>query len=330
MTDPRAHPQSPRHQRANAEYLARRSAPAQNAPRVGYLRKHWRGELPLAATVIASAAIVWGAVQLVSLASRRVPITDYPSTSAVLWLLEALLLLVGAVWWGTGVMRSAARHVGRGGSASIALLTGAVGLGAFFYAGAFWWQSARYVMPDVWATLAGDAPPASVQVERTPAAGKDRAATAQLLVSGELEFGTTRAVRAALEANPDIATIRLESRGGRAAEGLALGRLLLDRNKDTLVTGECSSACVTAFAGGARRSIGGEGKIGLHSAGGKGVSAANVAAANQRSDTFMVNRGVDVRVLEQGAAVANDSIWFPPVNVLLGAGLATEVWDRKR
>lgn len=321
MSDPGAHPQSPKHQRANAAYLARRGKPEHAARRLGYLRSHWNGDLPLAVTVMLGAALVWGAVQLVAFASRRLPITEYPQAASALWIVEVLLLLPGAIWWGTGVMRSAARHVNRGGSASVALLTGAVGLGAFFYAGAFWWQSARFVMPDVWATLAGHAPPAQVEIERAPGA------VTRLLVSGPLEFGTTLAVRAALDANREITTIRLESRGGRAAEGLALGRLFLDRNKNTLVTGECSSACVTAFAGGARRSIGLQARLGLHSVGGQGVSAVNLAAANQRSDEFIANRGVDARVLAEGAAVANDSIWFPPPSVLLGSGLATEYWD---
>jgi hypothetical protein len=320
-----AHPASPRRQRADAAYMARRRRPVRAASGPGYLRLHWRGELPLAAAVIVSAALVWAAVQAVEFAARRVPITEYPHAAAALWILEVLLLLPGAVWWGTGVMRSAARHVGRGGSASVALLTGAVGLGAFFWAAAFWWQSARYVAPDVWAILTGDAPPASVRVE--PAAAT--AGPGRLVVTGDLEFGTTRAVREALDANPAVRTVQLDSRGGRAAEGLALGRLLLARNLDTLVTGECSSACVTAFAGGARRSIGASAKLGLHSVGGRGVSAANLAAANLRSDTFITNRGVDVKVLEKGAAVAADSIWFPPPDVVLGSGLATE-WARGR
>jgi hypothetical protein len=319
MPEPDAHPHSPRRQRADAAYLANRSRPPRER-RGGYFRQHWRGTLPLAAAVIVSAALVWGSVQLVAFASRRVPLTEFPHAAAALLLLEIALLLAGVVWWGTGVMRSAARHISKGGSALVGLLTGMVGLGAFFWAAAFWWQSARYVMPDVWATLAGGAPPAAVLVETST----------RLLISGDLEFGTTRATRAALDANPKITTIRLESRGGRVAEGLALGRLLLDRNKDTLVTGECSSACVTAFAGGARRSIGREARLGLHSVGGQGVRASDLAAANQRSDVFIANRGVEMRFLEEGAAVANDRIWFPPVSTLLVAGLATEVWEARR
>jgi ATP-dependent protease ClpP protease subunit len=275
---------------------------------------------------MASAALLWVVVQVVAFISRRVPITDHPHAAAALLMIEMLVILPGAVWWGTGVMRSAIRHVGRGGSSLVAFLTGAVGLGAFFWAAAFWWQSARFAMSDVWATLAGDTLPASVQIE--PAA--DRTAAPRLLVSGELEFGTTRAVRAALDANPRIETIRLESRGGRAAEGLALGRLLLDRNTDTMVTGECSSACITAFAGGARRSIARDARLGMHSAGGHGVSAAMLADANRRSDQFIANRGVEVSLLEEGAAVANREIWFPQASVLVRAGLATEVLDVRK
>ena len=274
---------------------------------------------------MASAALLWVVVQLVAFVSRRVPITDHPNAAAALLMVEMLLILPGAVWWGTGVIRSAVRHVGRGGSSLVALLTGAVGLGAFFWAAAFWWQSARFAMSDVWATLAGDTLPASVQIE--PAAD---GTASRLLVSGELEFGTTRAVREALDANPRIETIRLESRGGRAAEGLALGRLLLDRNRDTMVTGECSSACITAFAGGARRSIARDARLGMHSAGGHGVSAAMLADANRRSDQFIANRGVEVSLLEEGAAVANREIWFPPASVLVRAGLATEILDVRK
>lgn len=313
------HPPSPHKQRVYAQRQKARQAVLTRRTharrRAGYLRRHWRGELPLAAAVIASGALVWGAVQLVAFAARRVPITEYPEAASLLLVAEVALLIVGAVWWGMGVQRAAFRHVEFGGSLLVALLTGAVGVGAFFWAGAFWYQSARHVMPDVWATLAGTAPPAAVGID---------AGAGVVRVQGDLEFGSMRAVRAVLDANPGVRVVQLESRGGRVAEGLALGALLRDRGVDTLVTGECSSACVTAFAGGARRLIGPQAKLGLHSAGGKGVSAAAVASANRASDEFIAQRGVDWRLLEKGAAVANESIWFPEPWLLLASGLATD------
>jgi len=264
-----------------------------------------------------SAALIWGLVQALRLTGRLFPYTESPSAAALLWLLEVGVLMVGVIWWGMGVQRAAIRSVDMGGSMFVAFLTGVVGYGAFIWVGFFWLNSARHVWPDVKATLSGDLKPAAITVE----------SGGRINVQGEFEFGTTRAVREALAANPTVHTVRLESRGGRVAEGLALGRLLSDHNLDTLVTGECSSACATAFVGGNRRLLGPAARIGLHSAGGNGVSADHVDEANRRSDEFMAARGVDARVLARGAATANDDIWFPSHAVLLASALATERID---
>lgn len=311
---PTPHPPSPRQQRAEALRHDDARPRPQPGPRHGYLRRHWRGELPLAAAVIVSAALVWGLVQLVELVSRRFPLTEDPYVASTLWLLEVALMIAGVLWWGVGVQRAAIRSVDHGGSMLVAALSGLVGVGAFAWVALFWMQSARHVFPDVWATLNGTAVPAVVELE----------APARLVVSGDLEFGTTRAVKAALDAKQGVQVVRLESRGGRVAEGLALGRLLRDRGLTTLVSGECSSACVTAFAGGERRVITPNARLGLHSAGGGGSNAASIGEANRRSDEFIASRGVDWRVLEMGAAVAHDAIWFPARAVLLASNLATD------
>jgi hypothetical protein len=290
--------------------------PVEVAPRSrNWLLRHWRGELPLAVALIANGALVWLAVQALEAAQRAVTLTEHPALSSTLWLIEVALLVTGAIWWGVGVARAAMEHANAGGSMLVALLAGATGLGAFGWVGMFWWQSARHVAPDVWAIVNGTLKPAQVKVE---------AGGAAIALDGDLEFGSMRALRAALDANPAIKRVKLESRGGRVSEGLALGRLIAARNLDTLVSGECSSACVTAFAGGRARLITPKARIGLHSAGGAGASAQGVAQANRVSDDFIASRGVDLRVLEKGAAVANDSIWFPEPYVLLASGLATD------
>jgi hypothetical protein len=315
---PAPHPPSPRTQRAAAAEARAPSRPASSpgprAPRIGYLRLHWRGELPLVVAVTVSTALVWGLVQAVRFVERFFPNTESPWIAAALWLAEVIVLVAGVGWWGLGVQRAAVRSTEHGGSSLVAVLTGVVGYGAFIWIGLFWFNSARHVWPDVKATLSGQLQPAAVALERPDV----------LAVQGDLEFGSMRAAREALAANPAVRTVRLESRGGRVDEGLALGRLIADRNLDTLVTGECSSACATAFAGGNRRLIGPAARIGLHSAGGAGISGEHVDTANRRSDEFMAARGVDARVLAQGAATGHDSIWFPAHGVLLAAALATD------
>jgi hypothetical protein len=271
--------------------------------------------LHLLVALVASGALVWLAVQAIALAARWMPMTEQPLIGASLWITEIAVLVVGALWWGVGVLRSAIGHGAAGGSTLVSLAAALTGLGAFVWVGLFWWQSARHVAPDVWAVLTGTAAPAAVRIEVD---GR------QVVVEGALEFGSTRALRAALDAQPGVRTVRLESRGGRVTEGLALGTLIAARNLDTLVRGECSSACVTAFAGGRQRLIAPTARLGLHSAGGPGSNAASVAAANRTSDNFMASRGVDLRVLEKGSAVANADIWFPEPMVLLASNLATD------
>jgi len=261
-----------------------------------------------------SGGALWLSVQLLDGLGYFFPVTDYPYHASALWLLQIGLMLVGVVWWGYGVQRSAVSHAQSGGSGLVALTAGLTGLAAFAWAGAFWWLSARHIAPEVWATLTGAAAPAHITFD--PKAN-------QLLLQGDLEFGTTRALRLQLKTHPNVRILRLESPGGRVKEGLALGVVIRDHGLDTLVTTECSSACVTAFAGGARRLITADTRLGLHSAGGPGATQEGIAQANRDSDTFIANRGVDWRILEKGAAVANDQIWFPQPWILLASGLAT-------
>jgi hypothetical protein len=313
------HPPSPRHLRGQAltpaDGASRRPGQVPETRRFGYMRAHWRGELPLLVAIAVSAALVYALVQGLRFGQDRFPLTEAPQLGALLWLAEMVVLVLGVLWWGVGVQRAATRHLDRGGTALVALMAAVVGLGAFVWVAAYWWLAARHVAPDVWDTLTGQARPAEVIADRTRGI---------VVVRGELEFGSTRALRAVLDANAGLRLVELDSRGGRVLEGLAIGRLLRDRNLDTLVLAECSSACVTAFSGGNRRLVGPAARLGLHSAGGVGSSAASVARANATSDEFIARQGVDLRVLEKGAAVAHTDIWFPEHAVLLASNLATE------
>lgn len=313
------HPPSPRQRRGQdlspADGASRRPGQVPETRRFGYLRAHWRGEVPLLAAIAFSAALVYAVVQALRFAQDRFPLTETPQLGAVLWLAEMVVLVIGVLWWGVGVQRAATRHLDRGGTALVALMAAVVGLGAFAWVGAYWWLSARHVAPDVWDTLTGQAQPARVQAD---------GARGVIVVRGDLQFGSMQALRAVLDANTGVRMVELDSRGGRVLEGLAIGRLLRDRNLDTLVLGECSSACVTAFSGGNRRLIGPAARVGLHSAGGAGSTAAGVARANATSDEFIARQGVDLRVLEKGAAVSHADIWFPEHAVLLASNLATE------
>ena len=72
------------------------------------------------------------------------------------------------------------------------------------------------------------------------------------------------AITAILRATPGIAVLRLNSVGGSVWAGTEIARIVQDFGLDTVVDGECSSACVTVFLAGQKRSMTRGSKIGFH------------------------------------------------------------------
>jgi hypothetical protein len=146
-------------------------------------------------------------------------------------------------------------------------------------------------------------------------AGGDRA-----IVKGDFGLGTTRRLAEVLAANPGVRLVELNSPGGMAVEGLALGKLLLERKVDTVVLRTCASACVTAFAGGERRLLGPEARLALHSVSeGKGKLKLDQAHAE-----FLASRGVAGWLINFERATPNSSIWLPGPVELLESQLVTD------
>ncbi len=62
-------------------------------------------------------------------------------------------------------------------------------------------------------------------------------------------------IRAELDANKKINTVRLASRGGSIEEAIKIGRLIRERTLNTVMSGDCDSSCSLVMIGGVRRTI---------------------------------------------------------------------------
>lgn len=82
--------------------------------------------------------------------------------------------------------------------------------------------------------------------------------------SGLVDFGLTQDLRALAQGHPDVKRLVLESQGGYIAEARGAVTVLQAQNIATHVEGYCASACALIFAGGTRRSLAPEARIGLH------------------------------------------------------------------
>ena len=83
--------------------------------------------------------------------------------------------------------------------------------------------------------------------------------------AGEIAYEDVAALRAILSRNADrITTLRLTSDGGFIEAAYEMADIVIDYGLDTVVEGECSSACAVIFLAGDSRSMLRGGRIGLH------------------------------------------------------------------
>lgn len=178
-----------------------------------------------------------------------------------LWLWLAVLAGVwNGVWcvaWMAGSVRSASQHscdatpgrlwppllLGLGGAPVLALAA-VMGLGGLLQA---WWSS----------TVQGDG--AAIVTPLPDADGQVRA----LRISGALGLGSTQALRAALDAHPQVQRLEIHSPGGLVTEGHGMAQLALQRALNTEARVACEAACTLVFVAGGKRLIAHDASLGF-------------------------------------------------------------------
>ncbi|MCP3687406.1 MAG: hypothetical protein GY784_03240 [Gammaproteobacteria bacterium] len=153
----------------------------------------------------------------------------------------------------------------------------------------------------------------------------------QLIIRGDFDIGITTAVRSTIEAQLQIKSVVLQSRGGQIYEGRGLARLFAEHNIDTYVYDECSSACATAFIGGKQRYIGTRGKLGFHqywvetTKYSRFVPFYDLQVEQQRDLALFKSHGVDQAFLDRMFDQPANRIWFPDHSTLLDAQIVLEI-----
>jgi hypothetical protein len=150
----------------------------------------------------------------------------------------------------------------------------------------------------------------------------------KLFIEGDFKTGITLKVAELLSENPLIDEIILQSRGGRVAEGRALAELIKSQKLATRVSGTCSSACATAFIGGAKRTLGPDGRLGFHSfrLDAPYYNPEIKAGVEQEADlAFYVSQGLSPSFLERVFKAEASDIWYPDHRHLLQAGVVHQI-----
>ena len=285
----------------------------------GYISRHWRGELTAAVTwwvnVVGLSAALWWLVPRAALAAGLTA-TDTRGTFVALVAINLVQYGLVPLWQMVGLWRCGYRRAMKPGRWPVGR---AVQVTAFLFTLLITMRGlvtgAEAVLG---ARLAFGLGPYAYDV-RLVQGGR------VIAVTGGFGYGLADAVGKLLAANPGVRRIRLESGGGALSEATKLRTLIIEHDLDTLAARECSSACVSAFAGGRFRLLQRGARMGVHlPRNWEAFSRSPVAAGYQAELKYLQDRGLPDWFIARWVR-SGQRFWYPSEAELLASGLVTNL-----
>lgn len=289
---------------------------------IGYIARHWRGELGPAVTwwinCVGLSAALWWVVPRLAM-TGGFAFADTPGRFAAASALQFVQIGLVPLWQMVGLWRCGARHApmpdrwlaGRAVQVTAFLFTLLITMrGLVFGAEAVLGARVAFALGPYSHTVA------------LLHGGRE------IAVSGGLGFGVADAVEALLAANPGVRRVRLDSGGGALSEGTRLREIIIEHGLDTYTTRECSSACVSAFAGGRFRYLQRGARMGVHlPRNWEAFPTSAVATGYQRELLYLRERGLPDWFLENWIRTGQ-KFWYPTEFQLVSSGLVTYLRGR--
>ena len=154
----------------------------------------------------------------------------------------------------------------------------------------------------------------------------------QLVHSGfELEFsggmgaGSADELSRALDANPAVRVIHLNSTGGLVSEGRWMRDIIQRHLLITTTDNLCLSACTFAFLGGRERYLAPGARLGFHGEYSDKNSDAQVEAMQAQDMATMISLGIPGDFVDKAFAAPKNRVWVPSPSELEDAHVITGV-----
>lgn len=291
---------------------------------IGYFVRHWRGDLGPGVTwwinCAGLSALLWWLVPRIAV-EGGFAFADTLGKFCAASALQFLQIGLVPLWQMVGLWRCGGR---RAGTAALAgRLTGrAVQVTAFLFTVLITMRGLVFGAEEVIGARVAFALGSYSYTVRLLHGGRE------IAVSGGLGFGVSDAVRALLAANPGVRRIRLDSGGGALTEGTRLRNIIIERDLDTYSVRECSSACVSAFAGGRFRYLQRGARMGVHLPRNWEAFSSNPVASGYRAElVYLRERGLPDWFIENWIRTGQD-FWYPTEFQLVSSGLVTGLRGR--
>jgi hypothetical protein len=141
-----------------------------------------------------------------------------------------------------------------------------------------------------------------------------------LRIRGEFTRGIGDSVRAAVDENPGLRVVVLDSPGGNIGEGLQIARAIKGHALSTAVKNSCSSACTFAFVAGRERILLPNTRLGFHAC---RQIIWHSQCTEEVYEAYFIENGIERGFIQKGLAIPSKTIWYPTVDELIAANVVT-------
>ena len=223
-----------------------------------FFKKHLNGDYSLAQSYWINTCLISMFVSLLGVLIQPWLRENFPARySSAGFLLITVIGIALWIWAIIGTWASADKHVARGGKQGwVAAVKTLITLGVFRMFGEIGHMTEP--LSEHWKVALGRQPGPEISFQ-VRADGKS------LLVKGGINDESAEALSKALDIAPSVTTVVFDSTGGWIKQGSMIAKVISERQMNTYVEKECSSACTIAFLAGRERSADPNARIGFHS-----------------------------------------------------------------
>ncbi len=272
-----------------------------------FAKAHWRGEQPIATSILAAELVP--SVFLLGGFILFIDLYFFTLGPLGVCLLGLILFALGAgwsFWFVVGMYRS--RNVV---AFLIATLIGFLSL-KIVILGTGFLRDLSFEGPN----------------EPEPSLSFEEASNTPIII-GPITFHTFERFREMVDQNGHIDLIELDSGGGDLRAAIRISKTVEARSLDTFVSGDCASACTTAFMGGKKRIIVEAATLGFHIGEVDGIPEwvlkLGAKLMWRHPDDVFLKHGVSKPFLEKVYATPTEDIWEPSICELVAENIVTHV-----
>ncbi len=282
-----------------------------------WVSRHWQGDLSLGISYWVNGFI--GNIAVFLVASLVVlALSDYEPMMGFIGLsfMWGFTLLV-VIWQVVGIWRSSDNHVDRGGKKFWSVTAKVMVVIGLFQNYNIYQTQAWPQIKEAYQIVSGDSSVGVFNVRLLNGG-------TELEIYGGIPFGSTSELKKFLDAAPTIQVIHLNSHGGRIGEAIKMRDLIRERRLTTYTSSNCLSACTIAFVGGTERFLHpSQGKLGFHQGSFPGIKQEDFRDVTNQIIDDAVHFGVSKKFMKKGYSTANNSMWYPTKEEIIGAYFAT-------